>query len=483
MRPNIQFNRCSDVSEHPAATLALLLMLPLSLLAFGTLRPQVALLVSLLGGILFLPQRVYFDAPLIPPLGKNEVTTICILLSSITLNRGILRRFGFGRSIDIFWWLLLIGGIGTVVANPDSVAYGPQTIAGLTAHDMVAVPVTVILQWVLPFILGRAYFRSQSDGKILLRGLLLGGLVYLPFVLIEMRFSPQLHRWIYGFSPYDFGQMMREGGYRPVCFMEHGLALALFYFVATTAGWTLLRAFPKQRPAWIMPAAIGLLVFFPLIRSFGALLFVAISVLLIGITKPRTQVRVGLALTLVLCIYPMLKAKGWVPDEFFLNKVAQHNQLRAESLQYRFVNERLYLEKALERPFFGWGGYGRWRAYGAGASDGAWVITLGESGFWGYYGRFAMVLASCCLALRRLKGLDIAQQRILGGLSLIVGCCAFDLIPNGLWNMLTVFYCGALVGLAQGMNPNRRSLGDNLRSRLRIVLGQRVAATQRAVQR
>src|ERR1039457_7112897 len=122
-------------------------MLPLSLVAFGTLRPQVALLVTLLGGILFLPQKVSFDAPLIPPLGKNEVTTICILLGSVTMNRGILGRSHFGRDLDIFWWLLLIGAIGTVFANPDSVAFGQHAISGLTGHDVVAVPVIIILQW------------------------------------------------------------------------------------------------------------------------------------------------------------------------------------------------------------------------------------------------------------------------------------------------------------------------------------------------
>jgi len=463
------------VSVSPVAYLALLLMLPLSLVAFGTLRPQVAFLVTLLGGMLFLPQNVSFDAPLIPPLGRNEVTTICILLGSVTMNRGILGRSKFGRDLDIFWWLLLLGALGTVLANPDRISFGSQAISGLTVHDIVAVPVIIILQWVLPFMFGRAYFRDQSDGEILLRGLLLGGLVYLPFVLIELRFSPQLHRWIYGFSPYDFGQMIRNGGYRPVCFMEHGLALALFYFVAITAGWTYMRAFPKQRPVWVKPAAIGLVVFFPLIRSLGSLIFVALCVLLLSFAKPRTQVRTGVLLALALCLYPILKANGWVPDQFVLNKVAQYSQERAESLQYRFVNEQLYLNKALERPWFGWGGYGRWRAYGAGASDGAWVITLGEWGFWGYYARFAMVLASSYLALKRLKELDISQQRILGGLSLIVGFCALDLIPNGLWNMLTVFYCGTLVGLSRGMNRNERPLATDLRSRLRAVLRHRIA--------
>ena len=86
-----------------------------------------------------------------------------------------------------------------------------------------------------------------------------------------------------------------------------------------------------------------------------------------------------------------------------------------------------------------------------------------------------MMLASGYLALKRLKYLDIWQQRILGGLSLIVGFCALDLVPNGLWNILTVFYCGTLVGLSRGMVRDEGSPVSNLRSKLRAALYSRIA--------
>ena len=92
--------------------------------------------------------------------------------------------------------------------------------------------------------------------------LVLGGLIYVPFALLEVRISPQLHIWLYGFFPHDFKQMMRDGSFRPTVFMEHALTLAQFMAAATLAAWWLWSTGTIRRVTlhrWWQPVSLGLL--------------------------------------------------------------------------------------------------------------------------------------------------------------------------------------------------------------------------------
>ena len=426
-------------------------MLPLALLAFSRLRPSAAALVITLGGVMFLPELVALSIPLIPPLGKNEITMLCVLVGSLAMARRDLKLARIGRGVDWFLWFGLLGGTGTILSNRDPIGLVKEILPGLTWHDGVRGFIGNCLWWILPFIFGRTFFRSREDGLLLLRGLAGSAVIYWPLVLIELRFSPQLHNWVYGFAQHDWLQVLREGGYRPMCFFAHGLALALFLFIATLSGWVLLRSSPRERPRWLKPATIALSLLFPFLKSLGSLVFLATGTVLVLFTRPRAQLRFALVFTAILCAYPMLRSNDWIPTQTLVDYSAQYSQDRAASLNYRFTYENEYLNRALERPWFGWGGGGRNRGVIDGASDGEWVILLGAQGYVGYYARFGLMLVSILLAMRQSKSLDLAQQRILGGVSLIVGFGALDLIFNGLWNILTLFYCGALAGLSQGM--------------------------------
>src|SRR5437870_12226972 len=48
--------------------------------------------------------------------------------------------------------------------------------------------------------------------------------------------NPQLHLWIYGFRQHSFAQQMRDGGYRPLVFMQHGLMVAMWMAMTTLVG-------------------------------------------------------------------------------------------------------------------------------------------------------------------------------------------------------------------------------------------------------
>jgi hypothetical protein len=125
------------------------------------------------------------------------------------------------------------------------------------------------------------------------------------------------------------------------------------------------------------------------------------------------------------------------------------SEQRARSLEFRFDNEDLLLERANERPVFGWGPFGRNRVYdelGRDQSvvDGAWIVAIGQGGWIGYIGRFGLLtLPIILLALRRRSyGIEIATAV----LCLVLVANVIDMIPNGTQSPITWLIVGALLG-------------------------------------
>ena len=92
-------------------------------------------------------------------------------------------------------------------------------------------------------------------------------------MLFEVRMSPQLHYWIYGYHASEFAQAMREGGFRPMVFMGHGLPMAFFAMttaVAAAALWRTQTSVYRLPPAGVTAYLSGVLV---LCKTLGALIY------------------------------------------------------------------------------------------------------------------------------------------------------------------------------------------------------------------
>ncbi len=98
--------------------------------------------------------------------------------------------------------------------------------------------------WGLPYFIGRIYLTNHDRLREMAIGIVLSGLIYVPLCLLEIRLSPQLHTWMYGYPPRmnDFSQQVRYGGYRPVVFMDHSLAVAAWMSTATLTSFWLWRS-------------------------------------------------------------------------------------------------------------------------------------------------------------------------------------------------------------------------------------------------
>jgi len=97
-----------------------------------------------------------------------------------------------------------------------------------SVYDGFSEIVRAFIGWGLPYLIGRVYFNDLESLQELAVGIFIGGLIYIPFCWFEVRFSPQLHKWVYGFRQHSFIQNVRDGGYRPMVFMQHGLMVGMW---------------------------------------------------------------------------------------------------------------------------------------------------------------------------------------------------------------------------------------------------------------
>jgi hypothetical protein len=442
------------------AYLAMVLFVPAAAVAFALMRPALAAATVLLGAALLLPERVGFDLPGIPPVDKYGVGSLCALLGAAVTSSRRLRLSRPGRGIDVFAWLLLLGSFGTSHFNADPLVYGPTVLPALTTYDALSGAVRTAFNWVAPFFIGRALFKTDEDLRALMVAVVIAALLYSPLVLFELRFSPQLHRLLYGFHQHDFIQTVRAGGWRPMVFVYHGLVLAMFILVAALAAVGLRRGrmrLPLAIPTGLAVGWLSLLLV--VVRSAGALVSGLVLIPCALFLQARSQVRIAKWLGLVVIGYPALRASGLFPTESLVTFFARFSPDRADSLGFRFEHEDALVQKALERWLFGWGGFGRNRIYTEWGSDisvtdGFWIIELGSGGLVGFVGIFGLLLAPIWLGARRVRRLPPGPTKLLlAALTLIVATHAVDLLPNGLNSTIPLFFAGALAGLASGLDP------------------------------
>jgi hypothetical protein len=472
------------------ALIAFWLVVPGVMIAFSRLGPRRAVLAILFPTILFLPELLKFDFPLIPSLDKETLPVLLASVAVLHFAKKEVKSAQLGKSFDFLMVLALVSAVGTVLTNGDTLKYGPKVIKGQTMYDAVSISLEIALRIVLPFFLGRVLFKKAADAKDLLKAFTLSALVYSPLVLFELKMSPQLHTWLFGYRQHSWGQTRRGDGWRPQVFMEHGLALAIFVCIAVLAAFALLRA--KERTVkWASAGAVAawLLLLLALLNSVGALVYGLICAPLMWLLKPKGQLRFAVVLGVIIYAYPAMRLTDVFPAQDLVSFIAESSPLRAQSLGWRFMNEDQVLEKALQRPYFGWSGYARghiWTENGKNITtiDGAWIAIVSRGGFVEFTVFFSLLLFPVFAAMRRIDQVPKANQSLIAGIGLMATVSALDLLPNGLYNSFPLFISGALAGLVRGMPGETAGLMDaKLIKRLEAILRAAGYLPQREPQR
>lgn len=420
---------------------------------FRTLRLPLAILVALVGGYLLLPTQTVFDLPMLPALDKHTVPVLSVLAMLLlvaardrTTQRvpGLLPRHPMAR---LFLVLVVAGAFLTVITNSDRLVYGPTVKPGLRPYDGFS-EVLSALMLVLPMLVARKYLADPASHRLLLMVLCVAGLAYSLLALFEIRMSPQLNTWVYGFFPHSWIQHVRAGGFRPLVFLSHGLWLAIFFSATILAALGLSRMDRKRRGLFLF-AAVWLLGTLILSKSLGALLISLVLIPVVFFLGTRGQLLMAAVIAGIFLTYPAVRASGLVPISRITEMIASIDARGARSLQVRLDNEDQLLAKAQQRPLFGWGIWDRWRVYNEKGqnitiADGAWIIEISARGWVGYVGKFGLLTVPILLLFLRCRRSGVGMETSV--LAVIMAGNLVDMIPNGTMTPLTWLMAGAMWG-------------------------------------
>jgi hypothetical protein len=416
-----------------------------------------ATLWTILGGWLLLPVGAAIKFEMVPQFDKMSIPNLAALIGCMLVMKGSLRlwhRFGLPEVLLLMW---LVGPFITSELNTDPLVYGLVVLPAETKYDALSAVVFQFI-FIIPFFLGRQLLRGSADTEAMLRAFAIGGLIYSIPMLFEIRMSPQLHTWVYGYFPHSFAQQIRDGAFRPVVFTEHGLAVAFFGMTAAVAAAALWRT--RNKILRLPPGGVTayLCTVLLLCRSLGSLIYGIVLIPIVRCAKPKLQVRFAAVLAAIAFSYPVLRSADLVPTEIMTTVAQLVNEERAHSLRTRLVNEQQLLEHASERALFGWGRFGRHRILDAeqgkdvSTTDGHWIVTIGQYGLIGFVAEFGLLALTVFRAAAALRFAQAARDQVyLAALALLVGINMIELLPNSTLTAWTWLLAGGLLGRAEAL--------------------------------
>jgi hypothetical protein len=446
-------NEIVDVTSSLAATLALLLWMPLSVVVFASSKPHRAVALLLIFGAILLPELESFDIKLLPNMNKKTIACGWAFFPALIWCRSQLKHASLGKLPWVLFIVMVLVDMGRAWTNLDPIVVGGRVVPQIYAHTALTFIMEDFLLVFVPYFLGAALFRDRDTLRDFVRIFCVAGIVYIPMVLLEIRFSPQLHAWVYGYHQHTWLQVMRDGAFRPMVFMHHGLAVALFMATCGVLCFGLAKARERLLKFGALPFAILITALVALSHSLGALIFVVTLGPLVWLTSPKTQLRVAAFIAALVMFYPMLRAYDWFPTQTLLDIARSISEDRAGSLAFRFTNEDIVLHRALERPLFGWGGFDRIFVFdeesgdAVSTLDGAWLITYCASGLMGFTARFGLLAWPVWLAFRRIRRVPIKPDQILiATMGVATAMISVDLLPNGMFTYFPHLFAGVLLG-------------------------------------
>lgn len=432
---------------------------------FRSLPLVKAIVISVVAGYLLLPTSPTFNLPLLPAYGKSTAIMFPILIMTFVATRAapllkqkegeVYPRWRWGwlpqeKRFLICFLVIFVAGVFTVLTNSDAIQFTQRTLPGLRPYDAASLTLTTFVT-LLPFLVARKFLARPKDHAVLIAIFAVAALLYSLPALWEVRMSPRLNAQIYGFFPHDWRQHQRHGGFRPLVFLEHGLRLGVFFAIGALAlAAVTLRIGDRKKRQLAVFGLVWLLAVLVLSKNLTAFIIVCVLLPVLLFLRPRGQALVAGALAASILFYPMMRAANLVPIETITSALSTVvDPRRVSSLNFRIKNEDMLLEKANERPAFGWGGWARARVYDhrghdISTTDGTWIIEYGEKGLIGYLARFGLLtIPVIILALRRGRE---PLSSATAALAIMLVANLIDMLPNSGLSILTWMMAGALTG-------------------------------------
>jgi len=425
------------------AHIVMAVWVPVIFVIFGLFPARRAVILSFVIGWLFLP-LVSYKIQGLPAYGKASATGIGVLLAIICFDSARLMAWR-PRFIDLPMLVWCLCPIASSLNND------------LGFYDGISAAFEQVVFWGIPYFIGRLYFREAEDFRELARALVVAGLVYAPLCMFEMRMSAQLSRYVYGSGGYArYHSWAGPLGWQPAVFLQTALACSIFMAgSALLAVWLWSSGAIKSVFGVPMgPLAALLVVVSIFCKGVGAnTLLMGCLAALFAVRKLGTMslvyVLVGVAPT-----YVLLRSTGlWSGRNLISTSTKVVTERKTQSLETRIENEDILMERAFQRPVFGWGRWGRSRVVNEEGkdiclTDGMWIIALGQTGAVGLTALLATLIGPVLvLAARRRAGAwSRPELAPMLGLAVLLTLYSIDNLFNAMLNPVFAMAIGAVSG-------------------------------------
>ena len=436
------------------ATIALFGWIPVALVLFWLLPAQRAMVAGSISAWLLLPPTG-IDLPGLPTYDKAVAATVGILLATaiFELNRLVSFRL---RWFDLPMLLWCLCPFCSSISN------------GLGVYDGLTEAFRQTITWLFPYLIGRLYLTDRDGLRDLALGMVVGGACLIPLCLFEIRMSPLLLPMVYGLRSYEG---TRYGGYRPHIFFPTGLELGLWMNAVTLMAIWLWRTGQLKR-LWGLPGGMitaMLLITTILCRSTGATVLLCAGLGSLWICWRTKTKWVMWALLSVAPIYYLLR----ITDTWSGNSAVELVRSvlggdRAWSLEFRFMNEDFFIAKALQRPLFGWGGWGRNFIYDETGKrltviDQLTIVAFSSNGYVGLVALTTALLLPPVLFLRRFAVKQWVQADLAPAVAIavILNLYLIDCMFNGMLNVIYIIAAGGLLNVVEVRPRSRLAAHDD----------------------
>lgn len=414
---------------------------PLTMVLFAVCSASRAAIVSFVAGWLLLPHaQLRFQG--LPEFDKAGAIGFAILFSAFLMDHKRILSFRIRPwDLPVLFWCG--SPMLTAITNDLGVYDGLSTCYDHT------------VTFGLPYLLGRVYVDDLAAVRELAIAILIGSILYIPLALLELRLSPCISKFVYGFRPR--GIEVRFGGYRPVVFLFNGLSLSLWMSMATLIAICLSQSRQTIRVlgvpvVWLVPLMVVVVL---LCKTVGAILLLVMATTAIMLSKWTRSIVPIAGMLLIPLLFVGVRATGVWDGAQAVDVVRQYiSPRRARSLNFRFKNENLLVAKALERPAFGWGGYNRKMVFNESGEritivDGLWINALGTFGIFGMVSVASMYIIPIVLSLWDYRSRHFQIPDVLPHLALILMCVMhlIDCLPNDMDNLLVYVSLGSLTSV------------------------------------
>ncbi len=412
-------------------------------------------------GWLYMP-LLRFDVPGLPMIDKESLLGAALFF-------GVYMGRPTGKGVRLRWfdWPLVAWCLSSSFASLSN---------DLGLLDAISGALRGLLQFGAPYAAGRMVFVDAPALVEFGRAMVAGAASYAPLCLIEARLAPRLHEWVYGmpgrvgWETVDFYGPLR---WKASVFLQSPLELTpLMGLGFLFAWWMSWRMNQRVVGGYSLRVLMALAAFAMLMgKALGGVSVTLLSMGVLLLTR-RTHLRwFAVAALSLVPLYIGTRASGsWDAlnaVQFIADNISER---RAESFKTRIDNENILVVKALERPMFGWGGWGRSRVYDEDGrdisiTDGFWVIVLGVCGWFGLASWLLTMGVACAWVLGPHW---YSFQRSCGDLA-FVPCAmmallmhSLDSLANSMANPIYYLLAGSLISIGSLMPVARH---EQLRER------------------